>query len=96
MKGKERTVAGARLTLPNGDTIVFPEKVTRYSATKGYSLSFNRGTNITVNPTRIDKKSSISIKRMTLGPGSQPTGGTIVYQFLGQKGTANLTDFLAP
>ncbi|HWN95936.1 MAG TPA: hypothetical protein VNT99_12945 [Methylomirabilota bacterium] len=97
IKGKERTVAGAQLTLPNGDTIVFPEKVTRYSAAKGYSLSFKRGTNTTVNPTRIDTKSSISIKGMTLeqqGPDAQPTGGTIVYQFLGQKGTANLTDFL--
>ena len=96
VKGKERTVAAAQLALPNGDTIAFPEKAVRYSATKGYSLSFKRGTNITINPMKIDRKSSISIKRMTLGPESQPTGGTIVYQFLGQKGTANLPDFLAP
>jgi hypothetical protein len=99
IKGKERTVASAQLVLPNGDTIAFPEKVVRYSATKGYSLSFKRGTNITANPTRMDKKSSISIQRLLFvqqDGGWEPTGGAVTYRFLGQKGSGNLTDFLAP
>jgi hypothetical protein len=97
IKNKEKTVASAQLLLPNGDTISYPEKVVRYSATKGYSLAFKRGTNVTVNPSRIDKKSSITIKSLTfVKPAAEwePTGGIITYQFLGQKGTENLLDFL--
>jgi hypothetical protein len=99
IKGKQRTVASAQLLLPNGDTISYAGKVARYSATKGYSLSFKRGTNITANPMRIDKKSSLSIRGLKFvaqGNSWQPTQGTVIYQFLGQKGTANLTDFLSP
>jgi hypothetical protein len=98
IQGKERTVASAQLTLPSGDTIVYPEKVVKYSP-KGYSLSFKGGTNTTVNPPKIDKKSSISIKGLTFvqqGADWKPTAGTISYQFLGQKGTANLMDFVEP
>ena len=92
-------MSSAQLLLPNGDTISYPEKLTKYSATKGYTLSFKGGTNVTVMPNRIDKKSSILIKGLTFiqqGSDWNPTGGTITYQFLGQKGTANLLDFVAP
>jgi hypothetical protein len=96
---KERTVASALLVLPNGDSVVYAERVARYSATKGYALSFVRGTNITMNPATIDKKSTIALKGLTFvqdGASWEPAGGTITYRFLGQKGTANLMDFLAP
>ena len=94
---KERTVASAELVLPNGDTLEFPQRVVKYSATKGYNISFTRGTNVTVNPATIDKKSSINLKRLTFTQESnEPSGGTITYRFLGQKGTAELQDFLEP
>ena len=66
---------------------------------KGYSLSFKSGSNTTINPPVVDKKTSILIKGMTLvqnGGNWQPTGGTVTYTFLGQKGTGNLMDFVAP
>jgi len=95
---KERTVASARLELPNGDTVDYPERVAKYSGTKGYSLSFTRGTNITVNPPKIGSRSRIYIRGMTLIPQGtdewRPDAGLIDYQFLGQKGRANLMDFL--
>lgn len=96
VKGKEITVASAVLTLPNGDTISYPEKKVKYSATKGYKLGLKKGTNTTVIPNRADKKSSIAITGLLFtkqGDTWQPTGGTIAYKFLGQKGTANLLDF---
>jgi hypothetical protein len=96
---KEQTVASAILELPNGEVINYPERVAKYSATKGYTLSFTRGTNVTVNPPKIVSKSRVSIKGLTLtrqGDSYAPTGGVIMYQFLGQKGTANLMDFVEP
>jgi hypothetical protein len=99
VKGKEQAVASAQLSLPNGDTIAYPERAVRYSPTKGYSLSFKRGTNVTINPIAIDRKSSIAIKGLTFVPQGadwQPASGSITYQFLGQKGTANLIDFVTP
>jgi hypothetical protein len=45
----------------------------------------------------VDKKSKVMIKGMTLEKQGQvwkPTGGTMSYQFLGQKGQGNLLDFL--
>jgi hypothetical protein len=97
-KGKSYLVASAQIELPNGETIVFPEKKTKYSAAKGYSLSFKGGTNTRTNLP--DKKTSISIKGMTMTlqqDGSwQANAGTITYQFLGQKGSGNLLDFIAP
>jgi hypothetical protein len=98
-KGKVYLAASSQLLLPNGDTIVFPEKKTKYSAQTGYSLTFKGGTNITASPPRVDKKSSILIKGMTLvqdGKTWKPTGGTLTYGFLGQKGTGTLADFIAP
>ena len=96
MGAKSAIMASANLTLPNGDHIVFPAKKTKYSA-KGYKLSFKGGTNVTIIPNAVDKKTAISITGMTLTkPGSTwvPTAGTISYQFLGQKGTADLMDFV--
>jgi hypothetical protein len=99
VNGKPVTVATASLTLPNGDTVSFPEKKVKYSSTKGYNLSFSKGTITTVMPNRPDKKSKIKITGLTFAKPDtewQPTGGTINYSFLGQKGTAKLMDFLSP
>ena len=99
VKGKEVTVATAQLVLPNGDTIVYPEKKVKYSTTKGYKLGLKKGTNTTVIPNRPDKKSSIAITGLLFtkqGDDWQPTGGMIAYKFLGQKGTANLLDLIVP
>jgi len=98
-KGKTYIVASSQLVLPNGDTIVFPEKKTKYSTKTGYSLSFKGGTNVSVNPPKVDKKTSILIKGMTLdkqGKVWQPTAGTLTYKFFGQQGTGNLLDFISP
>jgi len=92
---KSSIMASAILILPNGDHIAFPLKKTKYSATKGYSLSFKGGSNTTAHV--MDKKTKVSIKGMTLTkPASTwtPNAGTIGYQFLGQKGTADLMDFV--
>ena len=97
--GKPRIVASARVVLPNGDTIDFPQRNVRYSVKNGYSVALKKGTNVTRNPAVLDKKTKISIRKMTLmpsGPGWQPTGGSIDYKFLGQKGKASLLDFMAP
>jgi len=99
IKGKERTVGTCELLLPNGDTIAYRERVVKYSATKGYNLSFKRGTNTTVNPARVDKKTTILIRNLLFqkqGDTWEPTAGTIQYQFFGQKGSANLLDFERP
>ena len=95
---KSSIMASAILTLPNGDHIAYPLKKTKYSSTKGYSLSFKGGTNVTVVPNAVDKKSAVSIKGMTLTKPATtwtPTAGTISYQFLGQKGTADLMTFIS-
>ena len=94
--GKSYIGATGQLLLPNGDTISYPERVVKYSK-KGYSITFKGGTNITIQPNKIDKKSKVVIKGMTLEEQGQiwkPTGGTMSYQFLGQKGTGDLLDFL--
>mgnify|MGYP001017647762 CR=1 FL=1 len=71
----------------------------RSSAAKGYSLAFKKGTNVTVNPPRLDKKAAVTITGLTFekqGADWKPTAGVITYQFLGQKGTANLMEFETP
>ncbi|MGZ3524123.1 MAG: hypothetical protein ACXU9L_04960 [Thermodesulfobacteriota bacterium] len=96
-RGKTYIVASSQLVLPNGETIVFPERRTRYSTKTGYSLSFTGGTNVSVNPQKVDRRTSILIKGMTLVKQSnvwQPTGGTITYKFFGQRGSGNLLDFI--
>ncbi len=98
-KGKPYVGAAAELVLPDGDTIVFAERKTKFTIAKGYSLSLSNGTNVTLAPPAVAKKVKIKIKRMTLVPdglGWRPTGGEIQYKFLGQKGVASLVDFLAP
>ncbi len=98
-RGKAYIVASSQLVLPNGETIVFPEKRTRYSTKTGYSLSFTGGTNVSVNPQKVDRRTSILIKGMTLvkqGNVWQPTAGTITYKFFGQRGSGNLLDLVVP
>ena len=97
VKGKVVTLASGLLTLPNGDQISYPDRTVKYSASKGYKLSFKGGTNITRNPNAPDKKSAVNITGMTMAQSGSTwviNGGTISYQFLGQKGQGNLTDFL--
>jgi hypothetical protein len=99
VKGKQVIVASAQLTLPNDDVITYPQRTVKYSTTKGYKLSFKGGTNVTAEPDRLDKKSKVSIAGLTFeqqGEDWVPTGGTISYQFLGQKGVANVLDFMTP
>ncbi len=89
VKNKEQIVASGRLTLPTGEIVRYPEKVVRYSTSKGYRLKFRRGTN--------DPKAKITIKGLTFVQQSnawEPSGGEITYQFLGQKGRGNLLDFV--
>jgi hypothetical protein len=96
VKGKEQLTATGLLTLPNGERISFPAKKTKYSATKGYSLSFKKGTNLTRGAA--DKGSSVTIKSMTMSKSSTGTwtvtGGLIYYKFLGQSGSGDLVNFL--
>lgn len=99
VNGKQLIVASALLVLPNGDTISYPEKNVKYSTAQGYKLSFKKGINISANPNRVDKKSSVNIQGLTFvqeGDTWEPTGGTINYRFLGQQGTADLLDFETP
>ena len=99
LKGKDVIVASGLLTLPNGDMIQFPEKKVKYSEKSGYKLSFKKGMNISMNPATLDKKTKINIKGLTFvqqGDDWEPTGGAIKYQFLGQKGAADLLDFVMP
>jgi hypothetical protein len=99
VRGKQVTMGSADLVLPNGDTVTFGARKVRYSTTKGYTLSFKRGTNITSVPPAIDRRSSISIKGLKFqrsGTDWVPTAGTISYKLLGQSGTGNLLDFEPP
>jgi len=99
LNGKPRIFASAVLTRPDGDVIVFPEKAVKFSQTKGYNLKFKKGTNVTANPDVIDAKSSVTFTGLDFeenGGVLEASAGTITYKFLGQSGTANVTDFLAP
>lgn len=89
--------AKATLTLPNGDVIVFAEKRTKYSPKKGYFLTFTKGTNTSVVPPVKDRRTSLRMTALTFeqsGESWHPTGGQMSYAFLGQKGSARLTEFL--
>jgi hypothetical protein len=97
INGKPVTMASALLTLPSGDIVSFPAKKVKYSTTKGYKLNFTKGTNLSTG--LVEKKTKIKITGLTfvkVGDEWEPTGGVIGYQFLGQKGTANLLDFEQP
>ena len=83
------------LTRPDGDVIRYPEQVVKYSTKTGYSLNLKSGTNTTLHV--VDKKSTITITGLMLTKSGNtwiPTGGSLSYQFLGQKGTGSLTNFL--
>ena len=71
----------------------------KYSPKSGYSLAFKGGTNVTTVPPALDTKTRLTFKKMTVtqqGQVLRPAGGTVDYRFLGQRGKANLLDFLAP
>jgi hypothetical protein len=71
----------------------------KYSAKNGYKLSLSKGTNTTAVPPYVVKKAKLKIKDLTFvpnGPVFDVTGGTIDYKFYGQKGKADLLDFIAP
>ena len=83
------------LTRPDGDVIIYPELIVKYSTKTGYALTLKGGSNTTAHV--VDKKSTITIKGMIMTPTGQtwkPTAGTLSYQFLGQKGTGSLTNFI--
>lgn len=83
------------LTRPDGDVITYPEQVVKYVTKTGYNLTLKGGTNTTAHVA--DKKSIITITGMTMtktGNDWNPTAGKLSYQFLGQKGTGKLLDFL--
>lgn len=95
--GDEKTgapvvMAGAILTLPNGDRTSFAEKPMSYSPQTGYSVSFSKGVKLDAlgNPTTaIDTKSTVTLTGMSLAgaPGSRTlTGGKTTYTMLGQTG----------
>lgn len=95
IKGKETLTASATLTQPNGDIIEFPPRKVKYQEEKGFKVSLSKGMNVSVNPPTTTKaKLAISGMTMTqMGEEWSPTGGTISYQFLGQRGIANVLDF---
>ena len=83
------------LIRPDGNVIAFPEQVVKYSTKTGYSLILKSGTNTTLHV--VDKKTTVTIKGLTMTKVSTtwiPTAGTLSYQFMGQKGTGSLMDFL--
>jgi hypothetical protein len=95
--GKVALVARATLKLPNNNTVEFAEKKVKYSVKRGYNLAFAKGTNVTLNPPAVDKKTTIAIKQMKLeqvGSTFTPVEGTLSYKFLGQKGKADVVDLL--
>ncbi|QJE96195.1 hypothetical protein [Luteolibacter luteus] len=99
INGKQRTVASAKLVLPNGDIIQYPEKIVKYSEQKGYRITFKKGTNISADPDAPDKKSTVILTGLRFektGDSWEPVAGTITYKFLGQSGTENLMEFVPP
>lgn len=83
------------LIRPDGNVIAFPEQVVKYSTKTGYSLILKSGTNTTLHV--VDKKTTVTIKGLTMTKVSTtwiPTAGALSYQFMGQKGTGSLMDFL--
>lgn len=98
IKGKETLTASATLIQPNGDMIEFPPKKVKYKEAQGFKVSLSKGMNVSVNPPA-KTKSKLAISGMTMqqvGEEWTPTGGIISYQFLGQKGIADLLDFDMP
>jgi len=94
-KKKPKSQVGATLTLPNGDVIVFKKKNASFSTVGGFAaLTFSNGKNSRTN--KKDKMTTVTITGLTFAFQNgawHATGGTIIYNFLGQQGTANLADF---
>lgn len=92
-KTKSVIYASGVLTLPN-NTVTFEKKKVKYSAKKGFNISFKKGVD---KDGAVDKKSKIQIKNMTMTQLADETweisGGQIKYAIMGQKGEGNLLDF---
>lgn len=96
-KNKTRVYAKALLILPNGEQISFRERVVKYSRKKGYTLNFSKGRNLATD--KVDKKTRVNIKKMLFScteASCALSDGEIRYRFLGQRGKANLLDFMVP
>jgi hypothetical protein len=75
--------------------VSFPERIVKYSRKTGYTLGFVRGTNLTSQ--KVDKKTKLTIKKMLFSCNTSPctlSDGEMQYSFLGQKGKAELLDFM--
>ena len=97
--GIERILASATLVLPNGDTIRFPERTVRYSQKRGYKINFRNGTNVSVTPHATDTNSAVLLRHLKFERQDgewTPKAGKIVYELLGQRGTADLLEFVTP
>lgn len=74
--------ATAQLSLPDGDTLVFPEVPARYSVSTGYTLTFKRGKTIPTSPAT-DRQTVLIIRNLIFSGSAgnwQPHGGTITYR----------------
>jgi hypothetical protein len=98
---RKKLIASALLTLPNQQQLQFAERPVRYSARNGLSVKLTKGIKVGSNPASIDKRSRVAVTRMrftcnTDGSSCPVTGGLLKYAFLGQKGSGEIADFLAP
>lgn len=94
-KNKTKVYAKALLSLPNGEQVSFPERIVKYSRKAGYTLNFVKGINQSTQ--KVDKKTSLMIKKMLFSCTTTPctlSNGEMQYRFLGQKGKADLLDFM--
>ena len=83
--------ADAAVTLPDKVTTTFAERKVKYNVKTGYRVALANGK---TPDNKVDKHTSLVIFGMTLtGTGSNwtPTAGTVKYKFLGQSGSASLT-----
>jgi len=81
-------VATAQLIRPDGATIVFPETPPRSSWKSGYTLAFQHGTNVTLNPLPLDGQATLVIRNLTFiqtNGNWQSSGGMITYRHGAEK-----------
>jgi len=79
--------ATARLIMPDGDTIVFPEVPTRYARQTGYTLAFTHGTNVTLDPPHLAAQTTLVIRNLTFfftNENWQASGGRITCRQRGE------------
>lgn len=96
--GKDSIVGTGSVTLPNGDSITFPEQTVRHSVTRGYTFVLKRGTNQSHVPPDLAKGTVITLTRLRLFKSTPADpyyvySGVIDYKFLGQRGRAKASDF---